>query len=276
MIVSQLICSARDRRRRTGSRRTAVITGSTSGIGLGIAVACAGAGYDVMLHGIDAPSAMSELMDRLQSDHHVGISYLAADLSRADQIDSFIAAAHRELGSIDVLVNNAGLFHVERIEATSNIDWDRMMAVNLTAVFKTTRAVVPEMRRRNHGRIINIASSLALVGQIACSAYAASKHGVIGLTKCVALETAEHGITVNALCPGYVRTPLVESEIKSMAAARGIDDDTAAAEIVAAVHPTARFVAPEEIGQLVVYLASEYAASITGAALSMDGGWIAK
>lgn len=187
-----------------------------------------------------------------------------------------VATAESKFGGIDVLVNNGDIFTVDQAEATSLERWNRILAINLTAAFLAMRQVLPGMKARRFGRIVNIASALGLVGQMICSAYAASKHGIVGVTRSVALETAEHGITVNAVCPGYVRTPLVESEIMAMAASRGISEAAAAAEIVADAHPTGRFVTPAEIGALVAFLASESAASITGAALAIDGGWTAR
>jgi 3-hydroxybutyrate dehydrogenase len=254
----------------------ALITGSTGGIGAGIAEACAAAGYNVMLHGFgDAPS-IEAMRRRLEEEHAVNVVYSGADLTRPEEITEMLRQAEHVFGRIDLLVNNAGTFQVEATEGTTIEQWNRTMAVNSTAAFYMVRAVLPGMRARGFGRILNIASALGLVGQVACSAYAASKHAVIGLTRCVALETAEHGITVNAICPGYVRTPLVEREIRATAATRGISEDIAAAEIVAAAHPTRRFITPAQIGALVVFLASEHAASITGAAIPIDGGWTAR
>lgn len=260
----------------TTRRRSALITGSTSGIGLGIASACANAGYDVMLNGFGDRAAIEEARKRIEDEADVTVAYSSADLSRERDVVRLLHETQAAFGGVDLLVNNAGLFQVEVTEAIGSEDWQRMLNVNLTAAFLTIRTALPGMKSRGFGRIVNIASALALVGQFACSAYAASKHGLLGLTRCVALETAEHGITVNAICPGYVRTPLVEAEIKAMAASRGISDYDAAAEIVAAAHPTKRFVTAAEIGALVVYLASAHAASITGAALTLDGGWTAR
>lgn len=257
-------------------RRTALITGSTSGIGLGIAVACAQAGYDVMLNGLGDKAAIEATRTRIERETAARVAYKSADLSRERDVVRLLEETQAEFGGVDLLVNNAGLFKVEITEAIGADDWNRMLTVNLTAAFLTIRSALPGMKARGFGRIVNIASALAIVGQFACSAYAASKHGLLGLTRCVALETAEHGITVNAICPGYVRTPLVEAEIEAMAATRGISSEEAAGEIVAAAHPTKRFVTPAEIGALVVYLASENAASITGAALTLDAGWTAR
>lgn len=259
-----------------GRRRSALVTGSTRGMGLGIATACAEAGFDLMIHGLCCREEIETVRRRLEERYGVQVVGSGADLTHHSEVVAMMTTADICFGGLDVLVNNAELFDVESIEETMPGQWSRMLAANLTAAFHTIRAAVPRMRSRGFGRIINVASALALVGQFACSAYAASKHGILGLTKCVALETAEQGITVNAICPGFVRSPFVESEIRAMAASRGISEDEATAVIVSSAHPTKRFVTATEIGALVVFLASDAAASITGAALPIDGGWTAR
>jgi len=254
----------------------AVVTGSTSGIGLGIAEALGGAGAQLMINGLGEASAIERTRAELQGLHRVEVLYSPADMTRPDDIAGMIADARRLLGHVDILVNNAGIQHVEAIETFPVAKWDAIIAINLSSAFHAIRAVVPEMKRREWGRIINIASAHALVASPFKSAYVAAKHGLLGLTKTVALETAEHGITVNAICPGYVLTPLVEKQIPETARARGLTEEQVVRDVLLAAQPTRRFVKTEELGALTAFLCTSAAASITGTALPVDGGWTAQ
>ena len=254
----------------------AVVTGSTSGIGLGIAEALGGAGAQLMINGLGEASAIERTRAELQGLHRVEVLYSPADMTRPDDIAGMIADARRLLGHVDILVNNAGIQHVEAIETFPVAKWDAIIAINLSSAFHAIRAVVPEMKRREWGRIINIASAHALVASPFKSAYVAAKHGLLGLTKTVALETAEHGITVNAICPGYVLTPLVEKQIPETARARGLTEEQVVRDVLLAAQPTRRFVKTEELGALAAFLCTSAAASITGTALPVDGGWTAQ
>ena len=254
----------------------AVVTGSTSGIGLGIAEALGGAGAQLMINGLGEASAIERTRAELQGLHRVEVLYSPADMTRPDDIAGMIADARRLLGHVDILVNNAGIQHVEAIETFPVAKWDAIIAINLSSAFHAIRAVVPEMKRRERGRIINIASAHALVASPFKSAYVAAKHGLLGLTKTVALETAEHGITVNAICPGYVLTPLVEKQIPETARARGLTEEQVVRDVLLAAQPTRRFVKTEELGALTAFLCTSAAASITGTALPVDGGWTAQ
>jgi 3-hydroxybutyrate dehydrogenase len=256
--------------------RNAIVTGSTSGIGLGIATALAEAGMNVMLNGLDDTQQIETTCRGLEEECGVDVAYSAADMSKPDQIAGMVAAAAEAFGHVDVLVNNAGIFHVEAVESMPPGKWADMLAVNLTSQFHAIRAVLPGMKARGWGRIITIASALGLVGSPKSAAYAASKHGAVGLTRAVALETAEHGITVNAICPGYVLTSLVVRQIRDTANARGMTEDQVAGDFLAQVQPTKRFVTTGEIGALAAFLCTDAAASITGAALPIDGGWTAR
>jgi 3-hydroxybutyrate dehydrogenase len=256
--------------------RTAIVTGSTSGIGLGIAEAFAAAGMNVMLNGLGEAATIEQLRAELARACGVSVAYSAADMSRPPDIAAMVADARRHLGRVDILVNNAGIQHVEAIEAFPPEQWDRIIAINLSSAFHATRAVVADMKEAGWGRIINIASAHALVASPFKSAYVAAKHGVLGLTKAVALETAEHGITVNAICPGYVLTPLVARQIPETARARGISEEMVKRDVLLHAQPTRRFVTTAEIGALAVFLCTDAAASITGAALPVEGGWTAQ
>jgi 3-hydroxybutyrate dehydrogenase len=256
--------------------RAAIVTGSTSGIGLGIARAFAEVGMNVALNGFGDRDAIEKTRFELEMTYSVKAAYSAADMSKPATIVRMVEEATDALGSVDVLVNNAGILHVAAIECTPPEKWDAMLSINLSSAFYTIRSVLPRMKARGWGRIINVASALGLVGSPNNSAYAASKHGTVGLTRSVALETAEHGITVNAICPGYVLTPLVEREIGETAKARGVSEQQAASEFLTQAQPTRRFVTTDEIGALAVFLCTEAAASITGAAIPIDGGWTAR
>ncbi len=256
--------------------KTAVVTGSTSGIGLGIAESLAASGANIVLNGFGDPKAIEETRAKLARATNVGVIYSAADMSRPAEIEAMMALAAKEFGHVDILINNAGIQHVDPIEDFPTDEWDAIIAITLSAAFHATRLVVPSMKQQNWGRIINIASAHALVASPFKSAYVAAKHGLAGLTKTVALEVATHGITVNAVCPGYVLTPLVEHQIPEQAKARGISEEEVIRNVLLAAQPTKRFVTVAEIAGLVRFLCGDDAKSITGAMLPIDGGWTAE
>jgi 3-hydroxybutyrate dehydrogenase len=256
--------------------KTAIVTGSTSGIGLGIALAFAGAGMNVMLNGLGDKKEIEATRVRLEDEFDVGAAYSAADMTRPDDISAMVDDARKLFGHVDVLVNNAGIQHVEVIETFPVAKWDAIIAIDLSSAFHGIRAVVPQMKAQKWGRIINIASAHGLVASPFKSAYVAAKHGILGLTKTVALETAEYGITVNAICPGYVLTPLVQKQIPETAKARGISEDEVIKNVLLHAQPTKQFVTTEQLGALAVFLCTNSAASITGAALPVEGGWTAQ
>ena len=253
-----------------------IVTGSTSGIGLGIARVFADLGMDVMLNGFGDVAAIEQARAAIEDDFGVTAIYSAADMSKPADIAKMVADAEDRFGKVDVLVNNAGIQHVEAIETFPIEKWDAIMAINLSAAFHAIRAVVPGMKRRRFGRIINIASAHALVASPFKAAYVAAKHGMLGLTRTVALETAEHGVTVNAICPGYVLTPLVQKQIPETAKARGISEEAVIRDVLLHAQPTRQFVTTEQIGALAAFLCTDAAASITGTALPVDGGWTAQ
>jgi 3-hydroxybutyrate dehydrogenase len=273
-IVSDMKYMRQQRREVAG--KAGVVTGSTSGIGLGIARAFAQAGMHVMLNGFGDPADVDATRRDLEETFGIKTAYSDADVSKPEEIMRMIEGARQEFGKVDVLVNNAGIQHVEAIETFPIAKWDAIIAINLSSAFHGTRAVVPEMKARKWGRIINIASAHGLVASPFKSAYVAAKHGLLGLTKTVALETAEHGITANAICPGYVLTPLVQKQIPETAKARDISEDEVVRDVLLQAQPTRQFVTTEQIGALAVFLCSDAAASITGAALPIDGGWTAQ
>jgi len=256
--------------------KSAVVTGSTSGIGLGIARALAGAGADIMLNGFGEPSAIDKLRSEMAREFGVRIGFCDANVARANDISRLIDATIKEFGRVDILVNNAGIQYTASIEKFPVDRWDAIIAINLSSNFHAIRAALPKMREHNWGRIINIASTHGLVASTDKAAYVAAKHGVIGLTKVVALETATSGITCNAICPGWVLTPLVEEQIKGRAACEKISVDTAKAELLSEKQPSHEFATPAQIGALTAFLCSEEAAQIRGAALPVDGGWTAQ
>ena len=255
--------------------KVALVTGSTSGIGLGIARALAAAGANVVLNGFGAADEIARTKAAIEADHGVKANYSAADMTSPDAIAEMIAATLTDLGRLDVLVNNAGIQHVAPLDQFPVAKWDQILAINLSSAFHTTRLALPAMRKQRFGRIINVASAHGLVASPFKGAYVAAKHGIVGLTKVAALETAEEGITCNAICPGYVYTPLVEAQIEAQATAHGIPRDQVIRDVLLAQQPNKRFATVEEIGALAVFLASEAAASITGIALPVDGGWTA-
>jgi len=255
--------------------RVSVITGSTSGIGLGIARALAAAGSAIVLNGFGKPEDIAETQARIVSDFGVKARYSPADMSKPAPIADMIAMTLDNFGRIDVLVNNAGIQHVAPLEQFPIEKWEAILAINLSSAFHTMRAALPAMRKQGFGRIINIASAHGLVASPFKAAYVAAKHGIVGLTKVVALETAEANITCNAICPGYVYTPLVEAQIEGQAKAHGIPREQVIRDVLLAQQPNKRFATVEQLGALSVFLASDAAASITGTALPVDGGWTA-
>ena len=267
-------CTLRPARELAG--KTAIVTGSTSGIGLGIAHAFAEAGMHVMLNGFGDKAEIEKTRMDLEESCHIKTAYSAADMSKPADIAGMIEDARRLLGKVDVLVNNAGIQHVETIETFPIAKWDAIIAIDLSSAFHAMRAVVPEMKARRWGRIINIASAHGLVASPFKSAYVAAKHGLLGLTKTVALETAEHGITINAICPGYVLTPLVQKQIPETAKARHISEEEVVRDVLLHAQPTRRFVTTEQVGALALFLCCDSAASMTGTALPIEGGWTAQ
>ena len=260
---------------RSLAGKVSLVTGSTSGIGLGIARALAEAGSAVVLNGLGVTDEIASTRDRLSADFGVKVSYSAADMTRPEAIAEMIAATIAEHGRLDVLVNNAGIQYVAPLDQFPVEKWDAILSIILSSAFHTTRLALPVMRRNKFGRIINIASAHGLVASPFKAAYVAAKHGIVGLTKVAALETAEEGITCNAICPGYVYTPLVEAQIDGQARAHGISREQVVHDVLLAQQPNKRFATVEELGALTVFLASDAAASITGIALPVDGGWTA-
>ena len=256
--------------------KSALVTGSTSGIGLGIARALAAEGANIMLNGFGDAGAIETIRRGLANEFRVKVGLSGADISKPPQIHELVEAATTALGAVDILVNNAGIQHTAPIETFPAERWDAVIAINLSSNFHAIQAALPQMKARNWGRIINIASAHGLVASAQKVAYVAAKHGVVGLTKVVALETATTGVTCNAICPGWVLTPLVQKQIDDRAAREGIPVETAKLGLVSEKQPSHEFVTPEQIGALAVFLCSDAAAQIRGAAYSIDGGWTAQ
>ena len=256
--------------------KIALITGSTSGIGLAIARGFAQQGAHVVLNGLGDPGQIEQTRSAIESEFGVQALYDGADLTSAEAVRKLVGTAVNKLGGIDILVNNAGVQHTAQIEDFPIDKWDLIIALNLSAVFHGTAAALSHMRQQGWGRIINIASAHGLVGSPNKSAYVAAKHGVVGLTKVTALETAGSGITANAICPGWVRTALVEKQITAIAQSKSISQDDAARELLSEKQPSLQFVTPEQLAGTAVYLASDAAAQVTGTSLSVDGGWTAR
>ena len=255
--------------------KNAIVTGSTSGIGLGIAEALAGAGMNVMLNGFGDAAEIDDVRSTLAKRHGVKVAYHGADMSKPAEIADLLSTANLEFGGVDVVVNNAGIQTVAPVEDFPIEKWDAILAINLSSAFHTTRLALPGMKQRKWGRIINIASAHGLVASPYKSAYVAAKHGMLGLTKTVALEAAEFGVTCNAICPGYVLTPLVEKQIPDTAKARGISEEAVVRDVLLSAQMTKEFVTVEQLGALAVFLCSDGAAQITGTAMPVDGGWTA-
>jgi 3-hydroxybutyrate dehydrogenase len=252
--------------------KTALVTGSTSGIGLGIAKALARQGANIVLNGfgdVEGPKAEIAALG-------VKVAYHGADMSRVEQIEDMVKFAQAQWGSLDILVNNAGIQHVSKIENFSTERWDAIIAINLSSAFHTTRCALPAMQAANWGRIINVASVHGLVGSAEKSAYVAAKHGVVGLTKVTALENATTGVTCNAICPGWVLTPLVQKQVDAKAAALGVSNEDAKKVLLGEKEPSMQFTTPEELGELAVFFCSPAGNNVRGVAWNMDGGWVAQ
>jgi 3-hydroxybutyrate dehydrogenase len=256
--------------------KTALITGSTSGIGLGMARALGGAGANLVLNGFGDATAIAALQKELAAQFGVRVQYHGADMSKPAEIEAMMAWVEKEMGGTDILVNNAGIQHVAPIEEFPVAKWDAIIAINLSSSFHTIRCVMPSMRAKNWGRIINVSSAHGLVASPQKVAYISAKHGLIGLTKTVALETARTGITCNAICPGWVLTPLVQKQIDDRAAKEGKSSRDAAEELLGEKQPSLQFVTPEELGALALFMCSDAAREVRGVAWNMDGGWVAQ
>jgi 3-hydroxybutyrate dehydrogenase len=252
-----------------------LVTGSTSGIGRGIARALAAAGAVVVLNGFGKPEEIAATQEAIGAEFGVPVDYSAADMSKPDSIAGMIDSTLGRFGRLDILVNNAGIQHIAPLQDFPVAKWDAILAINLSSAFHTTRLALPGMLANKWGRIVNIASAHGLVGSAFKSAYVAAKHGMLGLTKVTALETAEQSVTCNAICPGYVYTPLVEAQIEGQAKSHGIPREQVIRNVLLAQQPNKRFATTDELGSIAVFLASDAAASITGAAIPVDGGWTA-
>lgn len=256
--------------------KTALVTGSTSGIGLGVAQALARAGANVVLNGLGEPRTIARIACEVARANGVDAIYSGADLSRPQEIETMMDEAIRRFGAVDILVNNAGIQHVAPVESFPVEKWDLILSINLSSAFHTARLALPAMRDKGWGRIVNIASAHGLVASPFKSAYVAAKHGIVGLTKVTALENAKANITCNAICPGWVLTPLVEKQIEARAKANNMSYDEASIDLLSEKQPSHRFVKIEELGHLALFLSSDLSSSITGTTISMDGGWTAQ
>ena len=280
-ILSKIAASELQTKRRIMQNNSiqgkiALVTGSTSGIGLGIARALAQQGAHIVLNGFGDADEIKSLQTALEKDCGIKTIYNAADMSRPREIAAMMQVASEKFGAVDILVNNAGIQYVANIEDFPIEKWDAIIAINLSSAFHTTRLALPAMKEKNWGRIINIASAHGLVGSAQKSAYVAAKHGIVGFTKVTALETAQTGVTCNAICPGWVLTPLVQKQVDVRASNEGVSNDEAKKGLLAEKQPSGEFVTPEQLGALAVFLCSEGASQVRGAAWSMDGGWTAQ
>ncbi len=254
----------------------ALVTGSTSGIGLGIAEGLAQEGVHLVLNGFGEAHEIEALRQRLASDYGVKVIYDGADMSQGADIARMMIEVANKTGGLDIVVNNAGIQHVSHVEDFPEAKWDAIIAINLSSAFHTTKAAMPYMKKQRWGRIVNIASAHGLVASPFKSAYVAAKHGIMGFTKTVALECAQEGVTVNAICPGYVLTPLVERQIPDTAKARGLTEEQVKRDVLLAAQPTKKFVTVEQIAATTIFLCSDAAASITGSHIAVEGGWTAQ
>ena len=255
--------------------KTAVVTGSTSGIGLGIAEGFAKEGVNLVLNGFGDAAEIEKIRAGLASKFGIKVTYDGADMSKPEQIEAMMKKAAADFGGVDILLNNAGIQHVCPVEDFPTAKWDAIIAINLSSAFHTTKMAVPYMKSKGWGRIINVASAHAMVASPFKSAYVASKHGIMGFTKTVALEVAEKGVTCNAICPGYVLTPLVEKQIPDTAKARGMTIEQVKKDVLLAAQPTKQFVTTEQVAGTAIFLCSDSAASITGTNIMVEGGWTA-
>ena len=256
--------------------KTALVTGSTSGIGLGMARALARSGANVVLNGFGPADEIEALRAGIEREFGVQATHDAADMTRPEQIEAMIQAAQARFGSVDILVNNAGIQHVCPIDQFPTERWDAIIAINLSSAFHCTRLALPAMKAANWGRVINIASAHGLVASAQKSAYVAAKHGIVGLTKVTALETATTGVTCNAICPGWVLTPLVQKQVDAKAAALKVSNEEATKLLLGEKEPSMQFTTPEELGELAVFFCSPAGNNVRGAAWNMDGGWVAQ
>jgi 3-hydroxybutyrate dehydrogenase len=254
----------------------ALVTGSTSGIGLGIAEGLAKEGVHLVLNGFGEAHEIEALRQRLASDYGVKVIYDGADMSQGADIARMMIEVANKTGGLDIVVNNAGIQHVSPVEDFPEAKWNAIIAINLSSAFHTTKAAMPYMKKQRWGRIVNIASAHGLVASPFKSAYVAAKHGIMGFTKTVALECAQEGVTVNAICPGYVLTPLVERQIPDTAKARGLTEEQVKRDVLLAAQPTKKFVTVEQIAATTIFLCSDAAASITGSHIAVEGGWTAQ
>ncbi len=256
--------------------KTAIVTGSTSGIGLGIAREMAKAKADIMLNGFGDKAEIEKLRAGLAKEFNIKVGYSGADLSKPAEVAGMIEQTTKDLGKVDILVNNAGIQYTANVEDFPPEKWDAIIAINLSSVFHAARAVLPQMKKRNWGRIVNIASAHGLVASVHKSAYVAAKHGIVGLGKVIALECAETGVTCNTICPGWVLTPLVQKQIEDRAKKDGITVQKAQNDLLSEKQPSKQFATPEQMGALAVFLCSEHAAQIRGVSIPVDGGWTAQ
>lgn len=256
--------------------QVAIVTGSTSGIGAAMAEALAENGAHIVLNGLGDADEIEALRAKIAADHGVEVRYHGANMLKADEIADMVATTEKEFGRLDILMNNAGIQHVSPVEDFPAEKWDAIIAINLSSVFHGARAAIPIMKNQGKGRIVNLASAHGLVASPFKSAYVAAKHGVMGFTKTLALEVAEDGITCNAICPGYVKTPLVENQIADTARARGISEEEVVRDVMLAAQPTKQFVTYEQLAGALLYLVSDAGANMNGSWISVDGGWTAK